>query len=314
VTITLTSQARLSKVALKQGSPPVSLFLFLLLTLAAIAADQFFAPALYTSSPLWAVGICAVLVWRRSAMVSGDQPEAAFALSLSRVSLFVVAHFVFVVLALRSNFGAAAGTASTAGWIVATLKLLVLAPTVFLLPSKSWRTVLKTYSPEFGAAVIVLLTFFPFRILDAVWPEYVRVLGHSVFRIAAPFVPGLTYAGLLTPTIAGPHLDLTILPACSGLSGIELFDCLFGFMAVLDWNRLHKGRTALAYFAGIAAMLLGNAVRLALLIILGNRGFASTVARFHVSVGWMIFSVVFLVYLSAVYRLLQKPQPSVAKA
>ena len=37
-------------------------FSVLLLTLSAVAADQFAAPALYSSSPLWAVVACTALV------------------------------------------------------------------------------------------------------------------------------------------------------------------------------------------------------------------------------------------------------------
>jgi hypothetical protein len=34
---------------------------------------------------------------------------------------------------------------------------------------------------------------------------------------------------------------------------------------------------------------------------LGNHGFADSVSRFHISAGWIFFSVVFLVYLSMMY-------------
>jgi len=54
--------------------------------------------------------------------------------------------------------------------------------------------------------------------------------------------------------------------------------------------------------AGAAAMLLGNALRIVLMVVLGNRGLADSVERFHVSAGWMFFSAAFLVYLAVVYR------------
>jgi exosortase/archaeosortase family protein len=319
VSLALTSQANLdSRTRVKRGNLPVSLFLFLLLllSLAAVAADQFFTPVLYTSSPLWALAICAVLVWRRGLAGSPASPgEATFEFGFLRVGLFLVAHVVLVAVALRSRFAWASGAISATGWALAALKLVVLAPPLLLLPLKAWAKVLRTYAPELVAAAIVLFTFFPGRVLNAIWPQYVQALGRSVFWIAGLFVPGLTYSGWLTPTIAGPSLDLTIIRACSGLSGIELFDCLFAFIAILDWNRLRKWRMALAYFAGVAVMIVGNALRLVFLIVLGNCGFARQVARFHISAGWLFFSAVFLVYLAAVYRsLLRERQPNTVTA
>jgi hypothetical protein len=38
------------------------------------------------------------------------------------------------------------------------------------------------------------------------------------------------------------------------------------------------------------------------LVVLGNRGFADAVVRFHLSAGWIFFSVVFLAYLCSTYR------------
>ena len=44
-------------------------------------------------------------------------------------------------------------------------------------------------------------------------------------------------------------------------------------------------------------MLVANGLRIASLVILGNRGFAYTVARFHLSAGWIFspwrFSLIF---------------------
>jgi exosortase/archaeosortase family protein len=49
-------------------------------------------------------------------------------------------------------------------------------------------------------------------------------------------------------------------------------------------------------------MFLGNALRISALVILGNRGFADVIARFHISAGWIFFSAVFVLYLSLTYR------------
>jgi exosortase/archaeosortase family protein len=336
VSLSLTSQPNLrTQVSLQKGNPTVPQFSFLALlaTLGATAADQFAAPTLYSSSPLWAVVACLALVWRRGGAGFGRKAEseglglafeadagkadsgeaetqsAILRFSGERVALFAAAH-VLLVSAVRLSQGALepiAGTLSAAGWVTAGLKLSVLLPTLLLLPLKRWRMLARIYAAEAIAALVVLFTFFPGRILTSLWPWYVQLLSKAVFVFSGLFAHGLTYTSTLTPTIQGPSLDVTILQACSGISGIELFDCLFAFVVLLDWNRLRKGRTLAAYFGGILAMLLGNGLRIASFVILGNRGFADSVARFHLSAGWLFFSVVFLVYLSLTYRKLLRP-------
>ena len=291
-----------------------SAFLMVLFTLGAIAADHLAAPILFSSSPLWATAGCLLLIWRRSGSnLRFSSVEDVVGVSLSRVTLFVAAHLLLLIStrAFRPVLGPHAGALGPAGWLVTTLKLSVFLPTILLLPLNRWRLVARSYSAEIMAAFIVLLTFFPLRFLDALWPWYGQALGRLVYNSSKPFVPNLIYLKSATPTLSGPQLDVTIIQSCSGIDGIELFDYLFGFVAFLDWNRLRKGRTLLGYFGGLAAMLLGNAMRISSFVILGNHGFANTVARFHISAGWIFFSLVFLTYLSVTYHwLVRSPSPA----
>lgn len=308
MSLTLTSESNLPcQINIQKGNLTVPQFSFLalLLTLGAVAADQIVAPGLYSSSPLWAVAACMALVWRRGGVAfEGKEKAGSFGFSLVRAGLFAGAH-ILLVSAARSLHGIlqpVAGTFSLGGWITAALKLSVLLPTLLLLPLARWRILARDYAAEGIAALVVLFTFFPGRIITSVWPWYGQILGRFVFLFSGLFVHGITYTSALTPTVHGPDLDVTILLACSGISGIELFDYLFTFVALLDWNRLRKGRTLIAYFAGMAVMFLGNALRIASFVIFGNQGFADAVARFHLSAGWVFFSIVFLVYLSLTYR------------
>jgi len=313
VSLTLTSERNFrSQTVFQQGNLTVPQFSFLasLLTLGACAADQFVAPVLYSTSPLWAAAVCTALV-RRRGHTGFERLEGAvdFGFSFERIALFVAAHALLVssALLLPTKLEQLAGTVSSTGWITAGLKLSVLMPTLLLLPRERWSIVARTYATESIAALIVLFTFFPGRILATIWPWYGQVLGRLVFFLSAFFVHGITYAAALTPTIHGPGLDVTILPGCSGISGIELFDYLFAFVALLDWNRLRKGRLLLAYFGGIAVMLAGNGLRIVSFVVLGNHGFAEIVARFHLTAGWIFFSVLFLVYLFLIYSKLLAP-------
>jgi len=271
-----------------------------LLSLVAILADQFAAPSLHTSTPLWATLALFLLVWRRGDIsLAPALPVTNLALSAWRVGLFLVLHFA-LILAERSFFGPS--SQSIPGWPFAVLKLLVLLPALVLFPFRVWRTLAFAYKPEFIAALVVLLTFFPRRAMDTLWPWYGQVLGHVVYFFAWPLAPSLGYLRAFYPVITGPSLDVTILLECSGFNGVKLFDYLFGLVAFCDWNRLRKGRALIAYFAGIFAMLLGNALRITSMIVFGNRGFTDQVLRFHLSAGSFFFSAAFLVYLAIVYR------------
>jgi exosortase/archaeosortase family protein len=315
VSLTLTSDLNLrAQISRYEGNLTVPQFslLALLITLGAVAADQFISPTLYSSSPLWATAACMVLVWRRGE-VGFERETGARSLIFSfvRTALFAGAHVLLVSAArlLHGALGPIAGTFSFAGWFTAGLKLSVLLPTLLLLPLRQWKILARVYAAEGIAALLVLFTFFPGRILTSIWPWYGQVIGRLVFFFSALFVHGLTYTSAFTPTIRGPDLDVTILLACSGISGIELFDYLFAFVAFLDWNRLRKGHALIAYLAGIVAMFVANGLRISSFVILGNRGFADTVARFHLSAGWIFFSVAFLAYLSLTYRkLLRSPK------
>jgi exosortase/archaeosortase family protein len=301
------------------GSGRASWFLLLalVLSLAAIAADQFSAPILYTTSPLWAAIAFILLVWRRKEkpLSPGETPDS-FQLSKGRAAAFLTAHFVLMVAAhwLTPALQPLAGKTTLGGFLLAGVKLCVLLPTLFLLPLSQWKKVLKLYASEGVAALVVLITFFPRRALDSIWPWYGQVLGHTVFSLSRLMVPGLGYVKDLTPTLMGPDLDVTIVQGCSGINGFELFDFLFSLVVILDWNILRKNRTLIAYFAGLLAMFLGNALRITAFVVLGNHGLAESITRFHVSAGWIFFSGIFLVYLCLIYGWMLQKRNSVVES
>jgi len=284
-------------------SSPV--LLALTLTFAAIAADQLASPNLRTTSPLWATFCLVALIWRRGAVVPRPQssPQGQ-GVSGWRVALFVLMHLtlVFVARAWAPNSQPGTHITTLNPWLLTALKFTVLLPSAALLPPASWRALVAKYRHEFAASIVILFTYLPRRIMDALWPWYGQLLGRFVFLLSWPFVHPLGYVKASFPTLTGPALDVTIAMACSGFDGIRLFDYLFGFVVLCDWNRLNKGRTLMAYFVGGAAMLLGNALRIVFMVVFGNHGMENLIARFHVSAGWMFFSAAFLVYLAIVYR------------
>lgn len=275
------------------------------LTLIAIVADQFAAPILLTTSPLWATLAFLLLVWRRGALpLSGGNAILEPSFPMWRLGIFIAMHVALVLLS-RSFAGAAdsfAGTPTWRGTLVGLCKLAVLIPTAVLFSFSYWKQLLRAYSSEAAAGLLILSINVPGRVLESLWPWYGRVLGWFVYLLARGFVPGMTYEISPEPTLVGPLQDTIIVPLCSGISAFELLGYIFGLVILLDWNRLRKGRALLVYFGCLFFMLVSNAFRIASLVVLGNRGFTDFVSRIHASAGLIFFCSVFLVYLSLTYK------------
>ena len=305
------AESLVSRKVFRRGSlgAPRSLLFVLALTLFAVAADQFAAPILQTNSPLWATVACVLLVWRRGELSSSsNRTLIRLSVSKERLTIFFAAHLVLIMIvrSTASTLEPMAGTATIGGILLAVSKLFVLAPTMVVFPLFHWKQLVSEYSSEGIVALIILLNSVPRRALETLWPWYGQILGRFVYTMAHLLVSGLGYENDLNPTVTGPDMDIAILPACSGIHGLELLGYLFGIVAFLDWNRLRKGRALLVYFAGSFVMLLSNALRITSFIVLGNRGFIDFVSRFHQSAGWIFFSVIFLGYLSLTYSWMLK--------
>jgi exosortase/archaeosortase family protein len=258
---------------------------FLLLALFLTLVDQFAAPILHSTSPLWATAACLLLVWRRG-KISPSPGGAPLELLIpaARLVAFVAAHGVLIFSARSwgSTLQGASGAMTVEGTFIAAWKLIVLAPAAILFPFTAWKKIASTYFPEAIAGLVVLLTFFPSRALGTFWPWYGQALGRFVHTLARVFVPKLAYLADSNPTLSGPELDVNIIPECSGINGLELFDYLFGAVVFLDWNRLRKGRALFAYFMGVMAMLFGNAIRITSFVVFGN-----TASRKHFTIPYL---------------------------
>lgn len=274
-------------------------------SLAAISLDNWMAPALHNRSPFWALAfLLALLLRRRTEDDFGGRTAIGLKSSWTGVALFVLLHAAVIAAAQGASrmLVIAAGQSTVSSGAIASLKLLVLLPTLALFPPSAWKRLAQKYRAELVVWAFVLFTWNPFRIFETVWPWYSEWLGRFVYGLSGLFVVGLRYVPGTAPTLAGPDLDVSILFGCSGLNGVKLFQVLFGVVLLVDWDRLKKMRTLAVYLAGIAAMIFANALRITLLVVLGNSISPEIVARFHVNAGWVFFLVVFLGFLAIAYR------------
>lgn len=270
----------------------------LALTLGAVCLDSWLVPDLNTVAPIFSCGLLLVLALRSS---SGQSlATQTTPLALSRICGFLGLHLALIGAAFG---GLWKGTHSTGLAVaLAASKYLILLPTAILLPRATWRHFDRLYRPAWIAAVIALISFFPLRIFTMAWPWYGQVLGRSVFSLARLFVPATQYVPTLTPTLIGQNLEVTIVFGCGGLQGIKLFQILFTLILIMDWNELNRRRALLAYFGGLAAMLIANVVRITLLYVLGNTSLQNPVLEYHLTGGWILFTLAFIAYLLTTYR------------
>jgi len=272
-------------------------------SLAAAFVDNWAAPALHNHSPFWALGFLLALLCR-PAREELALHAAPWKWSWTRAALFVALHagIIALTLGVSGSLVAAAGESTVRSGAIASLKLLVLLPSLVLFPPSSWKRLALKYRVELVASAFVLFTWNPLRLFETVWPWYSRWLGRFVYAVSGMFVAGLGYVPGPAPTLTGPELDVSILFGCAGLNGVRLFQILFGVVLLVDWDHLKKVQVLTAYFAGLAAMILANALRIVSLVVVGNRVSASAVARFHVDAGWVFFTSAFLVFLLISYR------------
>jgi exosortase/archaeosortase family protein len=245
------------------------------------------------------------LVARR---VSG-QPihDLTLSLSVRRLTIFGFLHLSLIFLSNWLGSWDTGSDVSHQGLPLAAAKLLVFLPTAALLDKETWQRLFRHFRPELLASGLAFLTYFPFRIFVDAWPVYSALLARTVHFLGTIFVAGLGYVPGASPTITGPVLDVHILFGCSGLDGLRLFQVLFSSLLVCDWDRLRRWRTLTGYGAGLALMLLANAIRIAAMVVIGNRISADLVVRYHLEAGWVYVTTVFLLLLLVSYRWLITP-------
>jgi exosortase/archaeosortase family protein len=285
----------------------------LLLCLGAIGVDYLVSPALYNGSTLWASAVLMLLIFRRGQAPGSDAAEFTITkLSAGRLAVFLALHAIIIAIGRYSGaaFTSAAASDASAAALLAAAKLLILLPGIVLFTRSDWPLLLRRYRAEFVAALVVLLTFFPYRLFHTIWPAYSQVIASLAYYGAKPFVAGLGFSSLPIPTILGPQLDLQVIFWCSGFSALAMFDALVALVAVIDWNELNHKRMLIAYFAGAFAILVANVVRISLLVIAGNLIAPKyAMGRFHVNAGWFFFAAVYLAFLWISYRWMLRTAP-----
>lgn len=267
------------------------------LSIAAIGVDVFFAPALYSSRPFFALGAFAILV-----LVSNRSREDGWALpplSVPRLAIFAGLHVLLVLVANRfaADLGSVSQSYSATASMISAAKILVILPTLILFALG--RTFYGRFASELIAAAIVLFVFFPNRYFQSIWPWYSKLLTTGAAFVCSAFVPG-TYVtnGPGDMIVVGRSVDMIVSFSCSGITGMNLFHLLFGIVAVIEWNRLRKMRALICFVIGGIAYMVANFLRLIILFLIGNLVSNKISLDF---LGWVIFGITFYILMKITY-------------
>lgn len=141
------------------------------------------------------------------------------------------------------------------------------------------------------AAIPAALAVAMIPVSQALWVPAAGVTFRMAAALLQPFYP-LLIADPATRILGTERFAVSIAPVCSGLEGVGL---MFAFCAGWLWIYRREYRFPRALWilpAGMVLVFLLNAVRIALLVVIGNAG-APRVAQigFHSQAGWIAFNL-----------------------
>ena len=142
------------------------------------------------------------------------------------------------------------------------------------------------------AAAAALAAALAIPLSQEYWWSTAAATFHLVSFILAPILPGLT-VDATTRVIGTQRFSVAILDYCSGIEGMSL---ILVFTVVWLWyfrKEYRFPRALLLIPLGVAFMFGLNAIRLAVLVLIGNAGYPEVAEfGFHSQAGWIAFNVV----------------------
>jgi exosortase E/protease (VPEID-CTERM system) len=141
-----------------------------------------------------------------------------------------------------------------------------------------------------AAAALAAAIAIPFS--EQYWASTAAATFQLVRILLSPILPGMT-VDPATLVLGTQHFAVEILPFCSGLEGMSL---ILVFMIAWLWyfrKEYRFPRALLLIPLGVTLMFGLNAVRIAVLVVIGNAGYSEVAEYgFHSQAGWIAFNAV----------------------
>jgi exosortase E/protease (VPEID-CTERM system) len=176
-----------------------------------------------------------------------------------------------------------------AGWVTATLASLLFFGFA-LLPAAAWASLWRPLAPVLGVGAAAGLVTWGLGVSTLqLW----QPLGAVTLRLVTFALHGVTDDVVLDPEtfVVGTSTFLVrLVPSCSGFEGIGL---MLGFLSAFLWKErrsLRFPRALILIPAAVVVVYIGNAFRIAALIMVGSYLSPEVaVGGFHSKAGWVLF-------------------------
>jgi exosortase E/protease (VPEID-CTERM system) len=161
------------------------------------------------------------------------------------------------------------------------------------LPAGLWREIFRGTGDAWAYGLVLGVGACAAAVIaERVWLPLARWTLFLAGIMLHPFIPGLV-SDPVARTLGNSRFTIAVAPACSGYEGIGL---MLVFSTACLWFLRREWRFPRALLLvpiGVAAIWLFNAVRIALLVVIGAAG-APDIAMngFHSHAGWILFNVV----------------------
>jgi exosortase E/protease (VPEID-CTERM system) len=168
---------------------------------------------------------------------------------------------------------------------VLTSLLAVLAPLTFWRRSARALGILWIYAAAAAAAASAAFTW-----SQALWGSTAQVTFYLVRLLLLPLIPTL-HTDPATRVLAAQHFAIYVAPYCSGLEGMALMLAFSSAWLVCFRKEYIFPRALLIVPAGLLLIFVLNAVRIAVLMLIGNAGHPGiALYGFHSQAGWIAFN------------------------
>jgi exosortase E/protease (VPEID-CTERM system) len=223
---------------------------------------------------------------------------------------FAASHFLAIVVfgglspvIYQARLGGVAGQFAVAVWLCAGLAGIALGA-LAMVPAAYWLRVIRgTGLLWVYSAVAVVLACMVGSSVRWLWIPTARVTYSLVHAMLSPFVSGII-SNTATLSLGTERFHVEIAPECSGFEGAGLM-LAFGVAWLLLFRKECRFPQALLLVPlGVALVFLLNALRITMLILIGNAG-AERIALggFHSQAGWIGFNLVALGFCVAARRM-----------
>lgn len=149
-----------------------------------------------------------------------------------------------------------------------------------------------------------------------IWPFISNIVGKSVFFLLNFFFEGARYSidSEAIPVVGIPSITVKIHAYCSGIEGIGLFIVLFTILTLIEFKNLDKQKLWVLYPLGVIGAFMLNILRIFTLLVVGHYTTpAFAVGGFHSNIGWILFTIYFLIFIFFAYPWMLKKEKRIKK-